>query len=188
MSVRVPVTLTDHIQGSPRAPVTMVEYGDYECPFCGLAHPIVKRVQKHFGKQLRFAFRHFPLAQVHPHAQSAAETAEFAGAHGRFWQMHDGLYENQDSLGVPLFVALAAALDLSELGLRTALENGTYAPKVRSDFIGGVRSGVNGTPTFFIDGGRHDGSLDFADLITAIKAAPAGQSVSLIAVERGLDG
>lgn len=172
MSVlRVPVTQADHIQGFPGAPVTMVEYGDYECAFCGLAHPIVKSVQKRFAKQLRFAFRHFPLAQVHPYAQSAAETAEFAGAHGHFWQMHDGLYENQASLGVPLFFALAAALDLPGEALRTALETGSYASKVRNDFVGGVRSGVNGTPTFFIGGRRHDGSFDFAELVSAIDAA-----------------
>ena len=131
----------------------------------------LKSVQKRFAKQLRFAFRHFPLAQIHPYAQSAAETAEFAGAHGRFWQMHDGLFENQASLGVPLFFALAAALDLPGEGLRTALEKGSYASKVRNDFIGGVRSGVNGTPTFFIGGRRHDGSFDFAELVSAIDAA-----------------
>ena len=169
--LRVPVTPADHIQGSPNAPVTMVEYGDYECPFCGLAHPIVKRVQKHFGKQLRFVFRHFPLTQAHPHAQSAAETAEFAGAHGRFWQMHDGLFENQPSLGVPLYFALAATLDLPEEELRTALETGLYVPKIRNDFVGGVRSGVNGTPAFFIDGRRHDAPCEFTYLVAAIDAA-----------------
>jgi protein-disulfide isomerase len=172
MSVlRVPVTPADHIQGSEHAPVALVEYGDYECGFCGLAYPIVKRVQKHFGRNLMFVFRNFPLTQVHPHAQSAAETAEFAGAHGRFWEMHDGLYENQDRLGIPLLFALTEALGLSELELRDALENGTYAPKVRADFLGGVRSGVNGTPTFFIAGHRHEGSFEFEDLVAAIDVA-----------------
>jgi protein-disulfide isomerase len=172
MSVlKVPVTPADHIRGNANAPVSLVEYGDYECGYCGLAHPVVKGVQKHFGKKLMFVFRNFPLAQVHPHAQSAAETAEFSGAHGRFWEMHDGLYENQDRLGIPLFFALAEVLGLSELELRDALENETYAPKVRADFIGGVRSGVNGTPTFFIAGQRHEGSFDLESLVTAIDAA-----------------
>lgn len=172
MSVlRQPVTSADHIKGSPNAPVTIVEYGDYECPFCGLAHPIVKQVQKHFGKELRFVFRHFPLTQVHPHAQSAAETAEFAGAHRQFWRMHDGLFQNQGNLGVPLYFALAAALDLPEDELRVALEMGVFAPKVKNDFIGGVRSGVNGTPCFFIDGRRHNGSYDFEELATGVDAA-----------------
>lgn len=104
--LRVAVTPDDHIQGSITSPVIMVEYGDYECPFCGLAHPIVKRLQKRFGNELSLVFRHFPLATAHPHAQSAAETAEFAGAHELFWEMHDGLFENQARLGLPLYLSL----------------------------------------------------------------------------------
>jgi protein-disulfide isomerase len=170
MSVlRVPVTSADHIQGDEHAPATLVEYGDYECGYCGLAFPIVKSVQKHFGKKLKFVFRHFPLTQVHPLAQPAAETAEFAGAHGRFWQMHDSIFKNQDRLSIPTLFALTDELELSQLGLRSALENGTYAPKVRSDFLGGVRSGVNGTPTFFIGGRRHEAPFDFEHLVAAIE-------------------
>jgi protein-disulfide isomerase len=169
--LRVPVTPLDHIKGPANAPVTLVEYGDYECLFCGAAHPIVQAVSKRFGKKLRFVFRHFPMAQVHPFAESAAQSAEFAGAHGKFWEMHDGLYENQESLGLPLLFALARALDLSEDGLREALVTEEYAPKVRGDFLGGVRSGVNGTPTFFINGQRHDGSWAYDDLVDAIEAS-----------------
>src|ERR1700704_519440 len=132
-ALRVPVTPHDHTKGPAHAPVTLVEYGDYECPHCGLAHPEVKLVQQHFAPHLRFVFRHFPMSQVHPNA-------EFAGAHGKFWDMHDGIYENQDRLGVPLFFALAGLFGLSESALREALINGTYAPKVRADFLGGVRS------------------------------------------------
>ena len=110
--LQIPVTSADHIQGDPHAHVTLVEYGDYECPSCGLAYPIVKAVQKHFGKRLRFVFRNFPLTQVHPQAENAAETAEFAGAHDHFWEMHDGLYENQDALGLATYLALAKALGL----------------------------------------------------------------------------
>jgi protein-disulfide isomerase len=168
-TLKVPITSADHIRGPAQAPVTLVEYGDYECPNCGLAHPIVDRMQAHFGNELRFVFRHFPLQQIHPHAESAAESAEYAGSQGMFWEMHDGIYENQDQLGLPLLFALAGALGLSESGLRNALVTGEFAPKVRSDFLGGVRSGVNGTPTFFINGRRHDGSYAFDDLVSAIE-------------------
>jgi protein-disulfide isomerase len=164
----VPVTSADHIQGNPNAPVTVAEYGDYECPACGLAFPLVKSVQTHFGENLRFVFRHFPLTQVHPHAESAAETAEFAGAHGRFWEMHDGLYENQAALGLPLYVSLTEAFGLSKAGLVDALQEGIFRPKVRSDFMGGLQSGVNGTPTFFINGKRLDAPA--SDLAAAIEA------------------
>jgi protein-disulfide isomerase len=169
--LRVPVTPLDHIKGPANAPVTLVEYGDYECPFCGAAHPIVQAVLKRFGKKLRFVFRHFPMSQIHPFAESAAQSAEYAGAQGKFWEMHDGLYENQENLGVPLLFALTRALGLPEDGLREALLSEEYAPKVRSDFLGGVRSGVNGTPTFFINGQRHDGSWADDDLVDAIEAS-----------------
>src|SRR5258707_15531131 len=99
MTLAVPLTQDDHIRGNPNAPVTLLEYGDYECPFCGMTHSIVHQVMQHFGDQLRFVFRHFPLTQIHPSAEMAAEAAEFAGAHGRFWGMHDAIYENQAALG-----------------------------------------------------------------------------------------
>jgi protein-disulfide isomerase len=166
--LRAPVTSDDHIRGAFNAPATLVEYGDYECPYCGLAHPVVRRVQKHFGSKLRFVFRHFPLSQVHPMAESAAETAEFAGSHGRFWEMHDGLYENQERLSPALLFTLAEALGLSDRQLRQALETGIYGPDVRADFLGGVRSGVNGTPAFFVGNRRHDAPFDFEYLAAAI--------------------
>jgi protein-disulfide isomerase len=169
-TLQVPVSSADHTQGDPHAPVTLVEYGDYQCPACGAAFPIVKAVQKHFGKQLRFVFRNFPLTQIHPGAESAAETAEFAGAHGHFWEVHDALYENQEELGLPLYLALAEALNLSQTALREALETRAFRAKVRSDFMGGLKSGVNGTPTFFINGKRHDGASDFDSLAGAIAA------------------
>ncbi|MGD0388077.1 MAG: thioredoxin domain-containing protein [Tepidisphaeraceae bacterium] len=168
--LKVPVTATDHIRGDEDAPVTLLEYGDYECPHCGHAYPIIKRIQKHFGKQLKFVFRNFPLSEMHPNAEGAAEAAEFAAAKNRFWEMHDGLFENQDELGEPLFLALAQSLGLSTPDLGKALMNREYAPRVKTDFLGGVRSGVNGTPTFFINGQRHDGLPDFDDLVAAIDA------------------
>jgi protein-disulfide isomerase len=167
-TLKVPVGPDDHVQGNAKAPITLVEYGDYECPACGLAYPIVLAVQKHFGRDLKLVFRNFPLAQVHPNAESAAETAEWAASHHRFWEMHDALYENQAMLGLPLYLSLANGLRLSEEELSAALENRIFYPKVRADFMGGVRSGVNGTPTFFINGRRHDDSFDFAHLVASI--------------------
>jgi protein-disulfide isomerase len=168
-TLKIPVTQRDHIRGPADAPITLVEYGDYECPHCGLAHPIVNAVQEHFARRLRFVFRHFPLNQIHPNAEAAAESAEFAGARGRFWEMHDGIYDNQDRLGLPLLLVLAVRLGLSEPELRNALASGEYEPKVRADFLGGVRSGVNGTPAFFINGERHDGTYEFDDLVASIE-------------------
>jgi len=175
MSLKVPVHDQDHAQGSADAKCTLVEYGDYECPHCGHAYPIVKRVQKHFGKKLRFVFRNFPLAEMHPNAESAAETAEFAGAHKKFWEMHDGLFENQEQLGGQLYLQLAQELGLSPQALREAVEKREFLSRVKSDFTGGVRSGVNGTPTFFINGKRHDASFEYADLVEAIDAALASE-------------
>ena len=134
--LRVPVTTEDHVQGEPSAPVTLVEYGDYECPHCGRAHPIVKRIQKHFGKRLAFVVRNFPLRDMHPMAEPAAETAEFAGTNGRFWEMHDAIFENQESLGVPLLLELSAALKLPQPELESALEAHTYEPRVRVQLVG----------------------------------------------------
>ena len=168
-TLKVPVNASDHVLGDADAPVTLVEYGDYQCPHCAAAHPVVAQVRQHFGKQLLFVYRHFPLTEIHPMAMSAAETAEFAGARGRFWQMHDGLFENQDRLGLPLYVALAEALGLPAAGLQAALASGEEVRKIQADFMGGVRSGVNGTPAFFINGQRHDGPYDFPYLVRAIE-------------------
>jgi protein-disulfide isomerase len=168
--LKIPITADDHIQGNEHAPITLVEYGDYQCPHCGHAYPIVKRVQKHFGKQLRFVFRNFPLKEIHPNAENAAEAAEFAAAHERFWEMHDAIFENQADLSMPLLLELAKTLRLSVPDLRNALTARQYASRVRDDFLGGVRSGVNGTPTFFINGDRHEGPFEFEDLVAAIDA------------------
>jgi protein-disulfide isomerase len=170
--LRIPVGPGDHIQGSADAECTLVEYGDYECPHCSRAYPIVERLQRHFGKRLRFVFRNFPLSQMHPQAESAAETAEFAGTQGKFWGMHDLLFENQRRLGTPLYGELAEQLELSTTKLHEALENHDQLPHVRADFSGGVRSGVNGTPTFFINGQRHDGPFDYEYLLNAIEETP----------------
>lgn len=170
-TLKVPVRPEDHTQGDVQADCTVVEYGDYECPHCGHAYPIIKRVQKVFGKRLRFVFRNFPLNEMHPHAESAAESAEYAGAHGKFWEMHDLLFENQDHLGDTLFQELAQKLKLAQADLRKALDKREYMARVHADFTGGARSGVNGTPTFFINGHRHDGPFEYEDLVGAIEKA-----------------
>jgi protein-disulfide isomerase len=166
--LKVPITTADHSDGPENAPIVLLEYGDYQCPACGEAYPIVKRIQKHFTGRLRFVFRNFPLNESHPEAESAAETAEFAGAQGKFWQLHDSLYENQDRLGGELYSTLAKKNNLSLSDLNAALKAGTYRERVRGDFSGGVRSGVNGTPTFYINGTRHDASFDFETLSAAL--------------------
>ena len=167
----VPVTPRDHILGDDNAPVTVVEYGDYECPHCAAAQPIVADILLRLGDRLRFVYRHFPMIEVHPVAGPAAEAAEFAGSRGLFWQMHQSIFANQPRLSVPFLIALAANLKLSAVDLRDALAAGTFAEKVQSDFISGVRSGVNGTPSFFVDGIRHDSPYGVATLASAIDQA-----------------
>jgi protein-disulfide isomerase len=164
----------DHVQGPADAPVTLLEYGDYQCPYCGAAHPIVKALQRHLGGNLRFAFRHFPLATIHEYAEGAAEAAEAAGAQGKFWQMHDMLFENQPALDFESLVGYAEELGLDVERFATDLENQVHAPRVREDFISGIRSGVNGTPTFFINGVRHEGSFDLETMLEAIQARMQG--------------
>lgn len=172
-TLKIAVNDEDHIQGNPAAPCTLVEYGDYECPHCRIAHPLVKRLEHHFGDRLRFVFRNFPLTQIHPFAQPAAEAAEFAATQGKFWEMQDLLFKEQDRLGDELFPELATTLGLDSAALQQALANGTFTNRVRTDFTGGVRSGVNGTPTFFINGQRHNGPADYDHLAKAIDTALA---------------
>ena len=170
-TLKPPVGPRDHMQGPPDAPVTLLEYGDYECPFCGAAYPVVKAIQSRLGDQLCFVFRNFPLNEAHPHAQDAAEAAEAAGAQGKFWPMHDMLYENQDALEPEDLVQYARALHLDLPRFVREMREHIYAQRVREDFLSGVRSGVNGTPTFFINGVRHDGGYDLASLLAAIEEA-----------------
>jgi len=167
----VPVSERDHIQGSLGAKATMLEYGDFECPYCGAAHPVVKAIQKQLGDQLCFAFRDFPLSTVHPHALQAAEAAEAAGAQGQFWQMHDLLFETQGALGFEDLLHKAQELGLDLVLFEEELQGHTQLDRVRDDFRSGVRSGVNGTPTFFINGFRHDGPFDAESLMESIRAS-----------------
>ena len=153
-----PVSERDHANGPEDAPVTLVEYGDYECPYCGMAYQVVKSAQRELGKQLRFVFRYFPLAEAHPHARLAAQAAEAAAAQGKFWQMHDALFEHQEALEAEDIIGYAKSLGLDMAQFARDLKDPTYAKRVRDDFRSGVKSGVNGTPTFFINESRYEGS------------------------------
>jgi len=166
----------DHAHGAADAPVTLVEYGDYECPYCGRAYPIVKQVQEQLGEQLRFVFRNFPLRELHPHAQHAAEAAEAAGAQDRFWEMHDHIFEHQRALSDRHLSEYAALLGLDVERFDRELTSHAHASRVRSDFASGVRSGVNGTPTFFINGVRHEGPWDAESLLDALQTAASAVS------------
>lgn len=168
-----PLSAHDHIQGSPDADIVLVEYGDYECPYCGAAYPVVKELQKRLGHKLSFAFRNFPLANAHPHAEFAAEAAEAAAAQGKFWEMHDLLYEHQDALEPENLIEYATTLGLDLHRFTKEINEHVYATRVREDFRSGVRSGVNGTPTFFINGERYNGSYDVRSMLQALREAEA---------------
>jgi protein-disulfide isomerase len=167
----LPVSERDHIRGPDTAPVTLVEYGDYECPYCGQAYYVVKELERLDGEGMRFVFRNFPLTSIHPHAERAAEAAEAAGAQGKFWEMHDSLYEHQQALEDEDLLQYAAQIDLDLSRFVTELREGVYEGRVREDFLSGAQSGVNGTPTFFINGVRHDGSWDLDSLFAAVEKA-----------------
>jgi protein-disulfide isomerase len=170
----VPVTEDrDHIQGSAEAAVTLVQYGDYECPYCGEAYPIVKDVQSRMGERLRFVFRNFPITTSHPHAERAAEAAEAADAQGKFWQMHDLLYENQRRLRDEDLRTYAERLGLDLELFDKEMAEHVHIGRIHDDFMSGVRSGVNGTPTFYINGVRHDDSYETEILLDALERAAA---------------
>ncbi|HTW95006.1 MAG TPA: DsbA family protein [Tepidisphaeraceae bacterium] len=158
----------DHVLGSLKAPAVLVEYGDYQCPYCRHARHTVQYLRDQMGDQLCFVFRHFPLSQIHEHAQRAAEAAEAAGAQGRFWPMHEMLFDHQENLDDASLADSAAELGLDINRFNAELVAGNHAARVREDFMSGVRSGVNGTPTFFINGLRYDGFNDVESLMSAI--------------------
>ena len=169
VKLTLPVGQRDHIQGLDTAPVTLVEYGDYECPYCGHAYPIIKQVQKNLGNKLRFIFRNFPITQIHPHAQHAAEAAEVAAAQNKFWEMHDYLYEHQQALDDNHLEKYASRLGLDITQFNQDMASHVHAQRVREDFLSGVRSGVNGTPTFYINGIRYNGSGDLETLLKTLR-------------------
>jgi len=166
--ITLPNAKRDHVQGRIDAPIALVEYGDYQCPYCGQAYPVIKTVQERLGDRLCFVFRNFPLVNSHPHAQHAAEAAEAAGAQGKFWEMHDALFENQDALEDEALAQYAEALGLDARRLMSEVLDGAHAARVREDFRSGARGGVNGTPTFFINGVRYEGAPEAEAMVAAL--------------------
>ena len=164
------VSERDHMQGPADAPLTLVEYGDYQCPYCGAAYPVVKRLQKTLGNKLRFVFRNFPLPQAHPYAMAAAEAAEAAAILGKFWPMHDMIYENQEELSPESLAEWAHELGLADDKLEKALEAPEIDKRLKEDRSSGIRSGVNGTPTFYINGNRYDGTPDYESLLAGLES------------------
>jgi len=168
MNLHIPVNEGDQKQGSMDSSVVLVEYGDYECPHCGAAYPIIKQLQSHFGRELLFIFRNFPLAEIHPHALIAAYVAEAAGLQRKFWKLHDLIYENQANLSQRRLIALAESAGVDVDKLVKDMSSFPIIEKVENDMEGGARSGVNGTPTFFINGNRYNGYYDFDSLKQAL--------------------
>ena len=167
----VPVNQSDHFTGSRSAKVTVLEYGDFECPSCGQAYPAVKMMLKHFGDDLRFVFRHFPQREVHPHAELAAEAAEAAGAQHKFWHMHDLLFENQLHLKANSLRQYASRAELDLTRYDYEMGDHVYLQRVQEHLESGNRSGVRSTPTFFVNGAVQDVSFEFAQLQHAIETA-----------------
>jgi protein-disulfide isomerase len=177
VDLAVPVDVErDHVRGPESAPVTVVEYGDFECPYCGQAEPVVRELLAGFG-DLRYVWRHLPLNDVHPHAQLAAEASEYAAAHGKFWEMYDLLLAHQDALDVRSLVSYAGELGLDVEHFRGALRKRKFAPRVAEDVESADISDVSGTPTFFINGRRHYGPYDIATLSAEVRAARARAAV-----------
>jgi protein-disulfide isomerase len=167
----LPVNDEDHIAGNPDAPVVLVEYGDYECPYCGQAFPIVQALRRQFGDALAFVFRNFPLVQAHPHALAAAASAEAADLQNRFWPMHDTLFTHQEALEPENLLMYARALGLDLERFAEDANSERVARRIERDMESGISSGVPGTPTFFVNGRRHTGSFAFEVLGAAIQRA-----------------
>src|SRR5687767_12742060 len=168
-TLRLPVTPDDHVRGSPGAPILLVEYGDFQCPHCARAHPILKRLERMFGAQLGVVFRNFPLSEIHPNALHAAQAAESVGAQrgeDAYWRMHDAIFEHQRESPAALsderLLRYGESAGADPEVIARDLERGAFVDRIQADFSSGVRSGVNGTPTFFINGERYDG--DWTDV------------------------
>src|SRR5919112_2934534 len=174
-----PVGARDHARGPEDAPVTLVKYGDYDCPYCGQLHPVLEELRERSGERVHFVFRHFPLDSAHPRARRAALAAEAAASQGRFWEMHDLLYENQDELGDEDLVRYATELGLDLGRFEEDLANDNHAWRIEEDRLGGERAGVGGTPALFVNGVRHAGPMDLNGLLAAVEEATDGTGSSL---------
>jgi protein-disulfide isomerase len=171
--LKTPVTDKDHILGDLHAPVVLVEYGDFQCPHCAAAFPIIKQLEKKYKKELAVVFRHFPLAEIHPFAQAAAMASEAAAHQGKFWPMHDLIYENQDELGLEMLLQLAESLKLDMKIFQRDFKDAKVLDKIEASFESGILSGVNGTPSFYINGTKYNGSYDYESLSSAVQTAVA---------------
>lgn len=169
MALRPPVSPQDHIYGQPDAVIELLEYGDFQCPYCGRAFPIVKRIQEALGEHLKFVFRNFPLTKIHPLAKTAALATEAAGKQGKYWEMHHMIFENQRRIFKTALLEYASHIDLNLLQFELDLDNVALIDKVESDFESGLRSGVNATPTFFINGEKYTGNWEGGDLETFLQ-------------------
>jgi protein-disulfide isomerase len=167
-TLKPPVSDRDHRQGDLSTPVILVEYGDFECPHCAVAHQIVKKLELTFEARLTFVFRHFPLAQVHEYARTAAISSEAAAMQGKFWEMHDLIFENQSKLSPVYLLRMAESLGLDMKTFQKDTYDVKLAEKVDADFESGILSGVNGTPSFYINGIKYDGAYDFKSMSAAI--------------------
>ncbi|KIC63982.1 DsbA family protein [Chryseobacterium taiwanense] len=167
MSLKPSVNKNDHTQGNENADLVIVEYGDYQCPYCGAAYPVLKELMREFGSQVQFVFRNFPLSEMHPYAKPAAIAAEAANLQGKFWEMHDAIYENQQNLNELYLFELAEAIGLDISQFKEDIQKAELEEKVDSDFESGVISGVNGTPSFFINDKKFNGGA--TDLLQLIR-------------------
>ncbi len=167
----IPVEATDHVTGASHAPVTIVEYGDFECPNCKQAAPALKLLLERFAGRVRVAYRHFPLEEVHPHALAAAQAAECAGGQGKFWPMHDLLFANQEHLKANHLHSYATQLQLDMPRYTAEMDDQVYLQRIREHMEGARRSGVRGTPTFFVNGRLRDVSFGMRSLFDAVEAA-----------------
>jgi protein-disulfide isomerase len=171
--LKPPFNTADHFSGNIKSPLQLLEFGDFQCPHCGAAHPILNEIKKKYGTQLLFIFRHFPLTELHPYAQLAAMASEAAARQGRFWEMHDLIFENQAGLNKEMLIGLAKVLHLDMIIFKEDLEDPKLFDKVESDFDSGVLSGVNGTPSFYINGDKYNGPYTYQSLTHALDQAMA---------------
>jgi protein-disulfide isomerase len=177
LTLTLPVSASDHVQGEDDASVTLVEYADYQCPYCGEAHPVVKRLQKSLGKKLRFVFRNFPLTHSHPYALLGARAAEAADLQEKFWEMHDMIFENQEQLEPEILPVWAQEIGLDVDRFAKGLREEKVRKRIEKDYASGLESGVDGTPSFFINGMRYEGEDNYNSLRVALLDAKVPATV-----------
>ena len=164
------VNKNDHIQGSVNAPIELIEYADFQCPYCGRAYYIVKKLQKKLGNNIKFVFRHFPLTELHPYALHASIAAEIAGSYGKFWEMHDLLFENQNALDDYYLLEYAKKLGIKATDFEMDFGKDRFYQKVKDDYDSGIENGVQGAPTFFVNGELYDGNWMTSEFVEYLES------------------